>query len=377
MTYIAIDKQPKTARAMKTPILLTAAMLAGLSAIGQTIDFKSTKHDYGKINEDDGVAYHQFEFKNNGDAPLIIKNAQASCGCTTPEWPKNPIAPGQTGVIKVGYNPAGRPNNFSKSITVHSNAKQSSVVLTITGFVNPHVKTVDEIYRQQIGDLRFKQTHLSIGKAVLGTIKTDTLQFLNKGMMEARVAVNKAKNQDFINFRVIPEAVKPNEFGQIIVEYDPDKRNDWGFVHDRFWLTVNDNRLDKQISISSTIEEDFSKQQGEPPVASFATTSYDFGNEHPEGKMVEYEFKLSNKGKSDLIIRKVKPSCGCTVVHPENSVIAPGKSTNIKAQMRTNGYSGRQTKSVTVITNDPKQPSTVLRITGTIVKKDEKKDENK
>ncbi|MBR7068732.1 MAG: DUF1573 domain-containing protein [Bacteroidales bacterium] len=362
---------------MKTRIFLTAALFASLSAMGQTIDFKNTKHDYGKINEDDGVAYHQFEFKNNGDAPLIIKKVESSCGCTTPEWPKNPVAPGQTGTIKVGFNPTGRPNKFSKSITVHSNAKTPTVVLQIAGFVNPHVKTVDEIYRQQIGDLRFKQTHLSLGKATLGTLRTDTLKFLNKGMMEARVEVNFAKNQQFINFKVQPEAVKPNEFGLIIVEYDPDKRNDWGFVHDRFWLTINGTRAQNQISISANIEEDFSKltpaQQSNAPVAEFKSTTYDFGNEHAEGKLVEHEFQLTNKGKSDLIIRKLKPSCGCTTVNPDKMVLKPGERTQIKAQLRTNGYSGRQSKSITVITNDPKQPSITLRITGSVVKNNEKK----
>lgn len=349
-------------------------MLLSMAAMGQTIDFKGTKHDYGTIKEDDGMAYHSFEFKNNGQAPLIIKKVEASCGCTTPEWPKSPIGPGQTGVIKVGYNPAGRPNKFSKSITVHSNATTNpTTVLQITGFVTPHVKTIDEIYRHQVGDLRFMQTHLSMGKTVLGKVHTDTLKFLNKGMIEARVEVAKANNQQFVQFRVEPEAVKPNELGRIVVTYDPDKRKDWGFVHDRFSLIVNGTRQQNQISLSATIEEDFSaltpEQQANAPVAEFNTTSYNFGNAHPEGDMVEYDFVLTNKGNDNLIIHKVKPSCGCTSVMPTKSVLKKGESTKIKAQFRTNGYSGQQSKSITVITNDPKHTSTVLRITGSVVKK--------
>lgn len=343
-----------------------------MSAMGQTIDFKSTKHDYGTIKEDDGMAYHNFEFKNNGKAPLIIKKVEASCGCTTPEWPKSPIAPGQTGSIKVGYNPAGRPNKFSKTITVHSNAAATTTVLQITGFVSPHVKTLDEIYRHQLGDLRFIQTHLSMGKTVLGKTHTDTLKFMNKGMIEARVEVTQANNQQFVQFRVEPEAVKPNELGRIVVTYDPDKRNDWGFVHDRFWITVNGARQQNQISVSATIEEDFAsltpEQQANAPVAEFSTTSYNFGDSHPEGELVKYDFVLTNRGKDNLIIHKVKPSCGCTSVMPEKSVLKKGESTVIKAQFRTNGYSGKQSKSITVITNDPKHTSTVLRITGSVVK---------
>ena len=132
-----------------------------------------------------------------------------------------------------------------------------------------------------------------------------------------------------------------------------------------------------QISISANIEEDFSQlmpaQQSNAPVAEFNSTTYDFGNNHTEGKPVEHEFQLTNKGKSDLIIRKLKPSCGCTTVNPDKMVLKPGEKTQIKAQLRTNGYSGRQSKSITVITNDPKQPSITLRITGSVVKKEENK----
>ncbi|MDP5140292.1 MAG: DUF1573 domain-containing protein [Spirosomaceae bacterium] len=64
-------------------------------------------------------------------------NAMASCGCTTPEWKKDPIMPGATAVIKVGYNTSGRPGNFTKTITVTSNAENATVVLTIKGGVTP------------------------------------------------------------------------------------------------------------------------------------------------------------------------------------------------------------------------------------------------
>ncbi|HOY71753.1 MAG TPA: DUF1573 domain-containing protein, partial [Tenuifilaceae bacterium] len=79
------------------------------------IYFKDSNHDYGVIKEDDGVAYYEFQFSNTGSTPLIIQRVETSCGCTTPDWPKEPIAPGKNGRIKVGYNPSGRPGAFSKT----------------------------------------------------------------------------------------------------------------------------------------------------------------------------------------------------------------------------------------------------------------------
>lgn len=99
------------------------------------IDFKNKSHNFGTIREADGPVTTEFAFKNSGDAPLVIVSAVASCGCTSPEYPRQPIAPGEKGVIKVTYNPAGRPGEFSKTITVRTPDKR--VKLKIKGNVIP------------------------------------------------------------------------------------------------------------------------------------------------------------------------------------------------------------------------------------------------
>ena len=70
-----------------------------------------------------------------GDAPLVLTRVIASCGCTTPEWTKEPIAPGKSGDVKITYNPAGRPGVFAKAISIYSNGKKGSYILTIKGKV--------------------------------------------------------------------------------------------------------------------------------------------------------------------------------------------------------------------------------------------------
>lgn len=99
------------------------------------IIFESNVINYGTINYDsDGT--REFRFKNTGKSPLIISNVQGSCGCVVPNYPKEPIKPGATGVIKVRYN-TKRVGQFEKSLTVTSNAKTPSVVIKIKGKVLP------------------------------------------------------------------------------------------------------------------------------------------------------------------------------------------------------------------------------------------------
>ncbi len=97
------------------------------------ITFTELTHDYGTVvKEGDGTC--QFTFKNTGKEPLILSNVRASCGCTVPDWSKEPVAKGKTGTINVKYNTV-IVGNFQKSITVYSNSSNNPIVLTIKGVV--------------------------------------------------------------------------------------------------------------------------------------------------------------------------------------------------------------------------------------------------
>ena len=111
---------------------------AKAKADGAAIEFAEVSHDFGTIAEKGGPVSHEFTFTNTGNAPLMIVNATASCGCTRPDYPKKPVAAGKTGKIKVTYLPEVRPGEFTKTVTVKTNArKQKKVTLKIKGFVNP------------------------------------------------------------------------------------------------------------------------------------------------------------------------------------------------------------------------------------------------
>lgn len=98
--------------------------------------FNQEAHDFGQINEGT-KAEHDFSFTNTGDAPLIISNAKGSCGCTVPQWPREPIAPGETGVIHVVFDSSGKPGQQTKQVTLNANTVPNTKVLTITAQVLP------------------------------------------------------------------------------------------------------------------------------------------------------------------------------------------------------------------------------------------------
>ncbi|MRT17919.1 DUF1573 domain-containing protein [Vitellibacter sp. q18] len=99
------------------------------------ITFEESQFDFGTIDQGTPVE-HIFKFKNTGEAPLMIVNAKSSCGCTIPEYPKEPIAPGAEGQLLVKFNGSGQ-NQVSKTVTLTTNTKAGTETLTIKAFVTP------------------------------------------------------------------------------------------------------------------------------------------------------------------------------------------------------------------------------------------------
>lgn len=98
-----------------------------------TMKFVKETHDFGRIEQGKPATY-VFTFKNTGTDPVIISDAQASCGCTKPSWTKEPVMPGKTGTVSATYNAAAM-GGFNKSITVTSNAETPTIVLYLKGEV--------------------------------------------------------------------------------------------------------------------------------------------------------------------------------------------------------------------------------------------------
>ena len=122
----------KPVSAQTTPAVPTAAPVGKTT----TIKFEETSYAWGSVNEGDKMT-HMFKFKNAGSNDLIISDARGSCGCTVPEWPKEPIKPGKSGVIKVVFDSKGKPGDQQKTVTLTANTEPANTVLTIKGAVKP------------------------------------------------------------------------------------------------------------------------------------------------------------------------------------------------------------------------------------------------
>lgn len=359
-----------TKKLLSALFVLTLSGFAIISAQEKnpTASFAVESHDFGKINETDGPASFQFGFTNLGGVPLILKNVQASCGCTTPNWPREPILPGAKGVITVTYNPAGRPGRFDKTITVTSNGNPETQILKISGEVIPKQPTIEDQFPNNIEGLRLRSTQIPMNNINPGDKSTQTVEVYNS--TDQPMKVNFADVPKHITISAKPETIKPKSKGSIEVTYDAATKNDWGFLFDNVRVVINDKpNPSSRLSVSANIQEDFSKlseeQKQNAPKILVDNVNFDFDT-IKQGDNVNHEFVVKNVGKSDLLIRKVTPSCGCTVTSLKSQLIKPGESTSIAVEFHSAGKSGNQNKTITVISNDPLNSKVILWIKGTV-----------
>jgi hypothetical protein len=355
-------------------LLIIVLLLTAYTAFAQkkaSISFTSTEHDFGKIKEADGSKTFKFEFSNTGKDTLILQNVTSVSSCVTMNWSKTPVPPGKKSSIDVIFDPKNRIGPFQKGVDVLTNdSAHAKLVLLIKGEVEGSIQSSANGYPRQMGHLYSKPSQMTFKNIFTTGSKTDTLKLYNEWNKPMTLAFTKAPAH--IICKAVPEELKPLGKGYVLITYDAAKKNDYGYVFDLLTIVTNDSlEPEKKIGISANIIEDFSKltpeQSANAPKVNFDNTTFDFGT-IKEGEKPEHDFKLTNTGKSELMIRKAKAACGCTLTTAEKSNLKPGESTNIHVLFNSKNQVGKQQKTVNVFCNDPANPSTILHINGTVEK---------
>lgn len=356
---------------MKKLFFLLSLTCIGIIANSQPVmKISTSEHDFGKFKEEAGRQKFDFVVMNTGNQPLVIQNIVASCGCTTPEWTKSPIPPKGSGTITAIYDPANRPGQFNKTLSVYTNSKPEVVVLSIKGEVLQREKTMEELFTFPVGAVRFESNHLAFTNVYKTEKKIKVMQVINPSSAPVKVEFEGAPA--WLALKANPETLKPGAKGIIEGTYDATKNQGWGNVSDMIKVKLN-GEVQQNVFyyVSANLVEDFSKLSKEElenaPVFKVEQTTVDLGK-IAGATANEVEFKFTNKGKNDLILRNIRSSCGCTAVQQgvQGQGIKPGESSSIKATFNSGSYKGKVTKAIYVYTNDPKNSEVVLMLTADV-----------
>lgn len=359
---------------MKKVSFLLVFALTVCSVYGQmavtSLKMSETQHDFGAFKEEAGRQTYDFTVSNTGNQPLVIQNIVASCGCTTPEWTKGPIPPGGKGKITAIYDPKDRPGAFNKTLSVYTNTQPQVTVLTIKGEVTPREKTIEELFTFPIGGVRFESVQLAFTNIKKNDKKMRVMQVVNTSKEPVMIEFENVPAH--LTIKANPETLKPGQKGLIEGTFDATKNNAWGTTNDMLRIKLNGvPQTNQYFYVSANLVEDFSKLTKEElanaPVFKLDATTVDLGKIKGSSQN-EVEFKFTNTGKTDLFIRHVRATCGCTAIQQgtQGVGIKPGQSSSIKATFNSGGYSGKVTKAIYVYANDPLKSEVVLMLTADV-----------
>ena len=353
-------------------LLALCLLLPALRAAGQArIEFATLTHDFGTISENDGDASFEFTFTNTGDKPLMVLRAQASCGCTTPEYTRKPLRPGESGSIKVTYHAKGRPGTFEKSIHVFDNSEPGhKTVLVITGNVLS-TRSPEESFAHRMGaGLRVKNRALNFFDVYPNRAnRTRTMEVYNEG--DAPIQLSFRGVPKHLVVECDPQVIQPKKEGKVLVTFLTSRCADWGLHKDKFEVFVKGKEAamkDNTVAVSADIWEDFSalsrKERDAAPSAEVSGTVLDFGeDDRPRSRTVT----VTNTGKGKLQIRKVQndmPKAFITSL--SSATLKPGEQATLTVRFVPDECPMQTVKHhLTLISNDPDNSRIIINMTAT------------
>jgi hypothetical protein len=353
---------------MKRSLRILGFVLVTMTSVAQVakpIQFREEVFNFGEVFEKAGPVTHQFEFTNLSSRPVKILNVKPSCGCTTPDWTKEPIPPGKTGFIQARFDPKGRPGFFSKSLTVTTDLDNNSIMLQIKGTVNAEGKEANAEFNTSNGNWKLRNASFNFGKIYLkDEYVVREFPILNAG---TKPIINSKKIDGPMHIRVTvePGVLAPGEKGVIKLSYNGKLKNQYGFQTDNIIIHTDDEiQPDKSFSVFATLEDYFAplspEESAKAPKLQISESTVDFGRIKQNQASVK-EVTVVNLGKSTLQVRAIQSNCTCIVAESSDKTLKAGSSTTIRISFNPKDRKGTQQKSVTIYSSDPQNP--VQRIT--------------
>lgn len=336
---------------------------------GAKISSDELKYDFGTIAEENGPVSHTFVIKNTGDAPLVITNAAASCGCTRPEWTKAPIAPGAAGEVKVTYDPAGRPGPFIKNVYIYSNAQRDAFLVAIKGNVTPKRPKPVIIYPYAIGKLK-----LDTKKVLYSSIRPDEalakkISVVNSGDTPMRVRLK--KHPDYLDIQMSPAILHPGETGEISLLLNAAAVKKPGRILAEIPVFVAKEGQKREtegfLTVAANLIDDFSRltemEKTDAPVIALPTDHIDFGSLKGRGGKVSRRLEIANRGRSPLSIHSITCDDGRVDIGGGKREIKPGATATFKITVRPKEIKTALEDVINVISTDPANPVRLIKVT--------------
>jgi hypothetical protein len=342
-----------------TTLVMALATLPTCAQGPSGLHFDVTEHSFGDIAEEGGHVSHIFHFTNISSTPIALDRVVASCGCTTPEYPRTPIAPGAKAQIRVTFDPRGLPGDFSKSISVVSGGSRFRDFLTITGHVIQRPKSIEEEFPFDAGGgVRLSGELLTFRTVAQGQVGTMNIEAVNTGTGPVSLVFEPVEGSGVLGVEA-PERLCAGCRDTISFTYDLSNRTVYGQIYDVVRPVVDGVDATGTIYATMTGIDDFSEVDTAIAPRFFLDDSYrDFGEVRRRAMPFIFRTTASNQGAEVLHIRSVVTPEGVVCTLRAGMTIAPGAELPFEVILYTNRFSaGEIRQSVQLVVDDPMRPT--------------------
>ena len=336
------------------------------------VSFDKKIHDFGDIIIKDGAVHCSFTFTNISNSPIVVHNVVASCGCTTPDWTRKPVLPGETGTINARFSNDQGEGAFDKSLTVYISNVDRPVILRLRGYSHKKEKDLARMYDVMAGPIGLRKTVYSLGYLDQGTAKEDYVQIANTEKSAVEISAVEVSEGLTVSFE--PERIKGRQLSKMTYSVDLSRITPqiWGRNSFKFKLCVDGKTQPVEIRIDAMVKDNFGgltkTDLASSPKVTVDKSYFEFG-QITKGEVLQESFTIRNKGKKTLKLYAIDPQTPGSVTSDTCPVSIPaGESYNLKIKFdssKING-TGEIVDVISIVTNDPDKPILNLFISGII-----------
>lgn len=354
----------------RTGIFTLFLILAVFTGHAQSnLVFDRPTWDFGTIREVDGPVSHRFVCRNEGQQPEVILQVTTTCGCTTPQYTRKPILPGEQAEITVTYDPANRPGNFSRELTVFTADRRIAAKLRITGSVVGRPKTPEELYPIDCGEgLRLEDNFHAFTYVYNGRTSVATIGYANLSGKPLTLELRPSEASGLLQTDY-PRQIASNEQGTLTFSYDlKAEKPHYGTLKELLTVCVNGRPTRTDIFLHGFAVDDPQRMKQEnAPKWQVNKNIINFGTVKRAGTTAEQRLTLSNHGKTPLIIRAVETPEGVSCSLRNGERLKPGELREVTVTFDASRQNyGLWSERLVLIANDPTRPMQSIRLTASI-----------
>lgn len=351
-------------------LVLSVAWMAVSCGSGSDLKFEQTTIEMGELS-DNSKAYPTIKVYNSSSKPIEVDSIRTSAKSlaflgSTPLV----LNPKDTMLLEFSLFSDMIDGDFATLVQIYVKGEKKPDEVVIKGNVKPSPKNAAELCIYPLCDAMINKREVLLGDVPMGKKVSDTIMLYNP--TKSVMTISQLGMPSSVSVKITDRTVYGGNVTYIIVGYQCDDVGRLGLNLETIRFHTGDSRCtDNSILLQANVVESFEhltkEQLANSPIAKIDNPEHDFGKVKL-GEVYTHDFKLTNEGKTPLVIRAVNTSCGCTIARLSKKVVAPGETITISAQFDTKGREGMQQKAIDVITNAPNSPYIKLWVMADIVK---------